>query len=296
MIGKGIWMLAVGFLLVVALVSCGASALPTTYGEAAREAPMPAAIAGDSGANAAPEGRAYDTSTLPEDRMIIWTAELSLTVEDAQQVLDQVNALARSLGGYPTAAETWLDQEQLHARTTIRVPAERFDEAMAGLRGFAIKVDREVANSQDVTEEYVDLQSRLRHLEAKESQLLEFLDKAEDTEAVLAVYEQLSQTQMEIEQVSGRMTYLQKLSAMATISVELHPEPAEAPVIEEGWKPGRTLRDAARALVRTLQNVGEGLIWIGTFVLPMLLILVLPVLLVVFWVRRRRRRRSTPAA
>jgi hypothetical protein len=226
------------------------------------------------------------------ERMIIWNADISLTVEDAKESMAAVQTVARSLGGYTTGSESWLSDDQLHARITIRVPAEKFEDAMAQLRDLALKVNRESASSEDVTDQYVDLESRLRHLEAKEAQLLEFLGQAEDTEAALAVYDHLAETQAEIEQVKGRMNYLETLSAMATIVVELYPEEAEPPVVEEGWKPARTLRSAARALVNTLETLADVAIWFAIYLLPILLFLALPIILIVWFIRRRRRRKS----
>lgn len=229
------------------------------------------------------------------ERMIIWNADISMTVEDAQESMDAIQAAARGLGGYTVSSESWLSNDQLHARLTIRVPAERFDETMARLRDMAVEVNHESANSDDVTDQYVDLESRLRHLEAKEAQLIEFMDEAEDTEAALAVYDHLAQTQAEIEQVKGRMTYLEKLSAMATITAELRPEEAPVDILEEGWKPGYTLRSAARALVNTLETLGNIFIWLVAYMLPILLLLAVPVVLVVWLVRRWRRRRKGKA-
>ena len=230
------------------------------------------------------------------ERMIIWNADISMTVEDAQETMDAIQAAARGLGGYTVSSESWLSNDQLHARLTIRVPAERFEETMARLRDMAVEITHESANSDDVTDQYVDLESRLRHLEAKEAQLLEFMDEAEDTEAALAVYDHLAQTQAEIEQVKGRMTYLEKLSAMATITAELRPEEAPVDILEEGWKPGRTLRSAARALVNTLQTLGDLFIWLAFYMLPILLLLAVPVVLVVWLARRWRRRKRKAGA
>jgi hypothetical protein len=147
-----------------------------------------------------------------------------------------------------------------------------------------------------VTDQYVDLESRLRHLEAEEAQLSKFLEDAEDTEAVLAVYDHLAETQAEIEQVKGRMAYLETLSAMATVTVELFPEEAPPEVLDESWKPGFTLRNAARALLDTLKTLGDIVIWLAVYVLPVLLILAVPVVIVVWAVRRRRRRKGTASS
>ncbi|MFC2031667.1 DUF4349 domain-containing protein [Chloroflexota bacterium] len=230
------------------------------------------------------------------ERMIIWNADISMTVEDAQDTMDAIQAAVRSLGGYTVNTESWQSNDQLHARLTVRVPAERFEQTMAQLRDMAVEVNHESANSDDVTDQYVDLESRLRHLEAKEAQLLEFLDEAEDTEAALAVYDHVAETQAEIEQVKGRMTYLEKLSAMATITAELRPEDAPVQIIDEGWEPGRTVRNAARALVGTLETLGDILVWVLFYVLPILLLLAVPVILVVWLVRRWRRRKKAMAS
>lgn len=239
-------------------------------------------------------GSGGDYSQTQVDRMIIWNADISLTVQDTQAAIGQAQAVAQNLGGYTIGTESWKSDGQLYARLTVRVPADKFEAAMAQLRDLALEVNRESATSEDVTDQYVDLESRLRHLEAKEAQLTQFLEDAEDTEAVLDVYDHLAETQAEIEQVKGRMAYLEKLSAMATISVELYPEEAPPEVLEEGWKPGFTLRNAARALVNTLQVIGDVLIWIAVYLLPILLVVGVPVAVVVWIVRRRRRARSGP--
>ncbi len=244
-------------------------------------------VAADYDVSGASAATAYGPGEV--EQMIIWNASISLTVEDTKQAMTQVQALARDLGGRTIGSESWVSNDQLFAQLTIRVPAEKYEDAMARLRDVALEVNRESANSEDVTDQYVDLESRLRHLEAKEEQLLGFLEDAEDTEAVLAVYEHLAETQAEIEHVKGRMGYLKELSAMATISVELYPEEAELPVVEEGWKPGRVVRDAARALVNTLEGLVDVIIWFAIYVLPILLVIVVPLAVIVRAARRRRR-------
>ena len=241
---------------------------------------------------------AIQTAGNQTERMIIWTADIVLTVKDTEQAISDVLELARELGGYAVSTESWNQSDLLYARLTIRVPAAQFEPTMARLRDQALKVEHESANSQDVTEEYVDLESRLRALQAKEAQLTELMDQAEDTEAVLAVYEQLSATQVEIEQVKGRMSYLENLSAMATITVNLNPEQSEAPVIEEGWRPGSTLRSAARALVNALKGLGNLVIWGIVFLLPILLLIALPIVLIILGIRLwlRRKRSKAPSA
>ena len=300
---KAITLLSLVSLLAVLLTACGAASdqyeVPPPV---ALEAPVEKmlereAVGGGYVAESSDITSDANPVDLATERMIIWNANISLTVEDVAASMDAVQSLARELGGYPVNISSWMEGEQLYATVTIRVPAERFDETMTRLREMGIRVNRENANSEDVTDQYVDLESRLRHLEAKEAQLLEFMEDAEDTEAVLAVYEHLDETQAEIEQVKGQMKYLSTLAAMGTITVELYPEEAEPPVVDEdGWNPGRTLRDALRALLKVLEALGNLAIWIAVFTLPLLLLVVLPLILIVAVLRRRSRKAQQPPA
>jgi len=281
--------------LMAILAGCGGSyesARPEAMATVVVEQAM---ATGYDQASSSPAGQPKGDQT---DRMIIWTADIVLTVKDTEKAMSDVLALARELGGYAVNTESWAQDDLLYARLTIRVPAAQYEAAMARLRDQALKVEHESANSQDVTEEYVDLESRLRALQAKEAQLTKLMDQAEDTEAVLAVYEQLSATQIEIEQVKGRMSYLEKLSAMATITVNLNPEVPEAPVVEEGWRPGSTLRSAARALVNALKGLGNLVIWGIVFILPIALLIALPIAVAFLVIRlwRRRKRSKAPSA
>ena len=293
---KSVSVLTSLMVLLAILTGCGASAEPALMpmeDMSVVEQPVAAGYDQANAGSSAAQAQAGQT-----DRMIIWTADITLMVQDTELAIGDVLALAKELGGYAVNTESWIQSELLYARLTIRVPADQYEAAMARLRDEGIKVEHESANSQDVTEEYVDLESRLRALQAKEAQLTKLMDQAEDTEAVLAVYEQLSATQVEIEQVKGRMSYLQKLSAMATITVNLTPERPEAPVVEEGWKPGSTLRSAARALVNALKGLGNLIIWGIVFLLPILLLVAAPIVVVFLLIRlwRRRKRSKTPSA
>lgn len=226
------------------------------------------------------------------ERMVVRTASLDLVVPDTEKALDEIQAMARELGGYVVFAEAYQYQEGRQATVTFRVPSDALDTALERLRAMATTVRRESVSGQDVTDQYVDLESRLRHLEAKEKQLLEFLDRAEDTEAVLAVYEQLSQTQAEIEQVKGRMQYLENQASLATVTVSLTPDVMAQPLETGGWNLPATVRGAVEALLKVLEFFVKTLIYFVIVVLPALILIALPIVgmfLLVRWLLRRRR-------
>jgi hypothetical protein len=228
------------------------------------------------------------------EQMIIRTADLALRVEDTETAVNQIRDVANSLGGYLVSTNLYRADDQLRGTVSLRVPAESFDVALDRLKTLAIKVERENISSQDVTEEYSDLGARLRNLEATEIELLALLtdvrERTRNAEDVLAVHRELTSIRGEIEQIKGRMQYLERLTALATINVELIPE-AEQPIVEEGWQPLSTLRSALRGLVNVGQFLVDAAIYLVVLVLPVLAVIVAPVIVLVLLVRRWRRGR-----
>jgi hypothetical protein len=232
-----------------------------------------------------------------EERMIIWTGDISLIVKDVGESMEKVEAIAKDLGGYVVNSSSWYQEEQLRARLTIRVPAEEFDTAMARLKDLAIKVESRNVSTQDVTEEYTDLDARLRNLEATEKELLELLTEVRErtgkAEDILAVHREVSNIRGQIEQVKGRMQYLEKMTAMATINIELIPDVLARPIVVAGWRPTGTAANAVRTLVKTLQFIVDAAIWLVIYVLPTLVVIAIPFFILwMIWRRWRIRRKA----
>lgn len=232
------------------------------------------------------------------ERLIIRNAALDLVVPNTEEAVDEISDLVDELDGYIVESNTYKYDEGLRAQLSLRVPAESLDTALEQIRDLATDVRRENISGQDVTEEYVDLQSNLRHLEATEDRLLDFLAEAEDTEAALEVYDRLQNIQAEIEQVKGRMQYLKQSAAMATITLDITPDALAQPIQVGGWHPEGTLRDAFESLIKVLQFLVDALIVIVVLVIPVLLVIAAPIVGLFFLVRaivRRRKARKKKA-
>lgn len=289
-------------ILVILLAACGAAATTPLAQEEYREENAPSRPA----AGRAPmEGETLVDADMVAaqggalQRMVVRTAQLSIIVEDVEKTLPLVSDLVGRLEGYIVQSSSYRTAtDRLAATVTLRVPAERYDEAMAALRALAYKVQSETMSGEDVTDQYVNLEARLRALQATETELLALLGEVRQSEgnaqekaqAILDIYNRLTEVRSQIETIQGQMQYLEQMSAMATITVELYPRDPEIaqPVIEEGYNPLRTLGQAGRALVAILQWLLNALIWLVVTILPILLILAAPVLLVVWLARRRR--------
>jgi hypothetical protein len=246
------------------LSACGgAPASPPSFSQAepAPAAP-PAPGAGlDSGKAAEAEapavaGEPGQSVAADVQRLVIKTAGLSLEVDDVRAAESNIRAKVAELNGYVVSAQSNGADENMYIDLVFRVPSNNFDAALGGVQGLAKRVLSRSLGGEDVTEEFVDLESRLRNLEATNERLLTLLAKAERVEDALAVNQAISDIQGQIEQIKGRMKYLEQSAAMATISVSLRPVPPIPPIVDEnGWQPLRVFSSALRDLL----EFGQGL-------------------------------------
>lgn len=229
------------------------------------------------------------------ERVVIRSANLSIVVPEPSESVQEISRLAEEMGGFVVSSnvsQTFFAEANVsadRASITIRVPAERLDEALEQIRAGATEVRNENVSGQDVTQEFTDLQSQLRNLEAAEERLLEILENATDTEDVLNVFNRLTQNQEQIEIVKGRIQYLSESAALSAISVELIPDVAAQPLQIGGWQPQGTAKEAFTALIRALRTLGDAAIWAGICVVPIGLLFGVPGYFVGRAVLRRRR-------
>jgi hypothetical protein len=227
------------------------------------------------------------------DRLLVQTAQLSLVVKDPVAKAAAIRQMAEGMGGYLVSSSVYKSTygngvTADNASITVRVPSERLQDALSQIKSGAVEVRNENVNGQDVTAQYVDLQSRLRNLQAAEAQLMKIMDSATKTEDVLAVYNQLVSVRGEIETIRGQMKYFEESAAFAAITAELIPDAAAQPIAIGGWHPQGTVKAAVEALVHALQWLVDAAIWLLICVLPVALLVGLPVFLIVRAARRRR--------
>jgi hypothetical protein len=175
-------------------------------------------ISGQSSGGYSSNGQLYDADI---QRMIVRTSNMTLVVTDISSSLDKITKLAQDIQGYVVSSNQWKENGALLGTITIRVPAEQFNSAMSSLRAMADEVTSENTSSQDVTEEYTDLNAQLTNLEATQAQLLAIMNKATTVPDILAVQQQLTNTNGQIDSIKGRMKYLEQTSATSLITISL---------------------------------------------------------------------------
>lgn len=208
----------------------GATDTPNKVGDVfeSRGEPAPYALASDSDDGASPgvDGEARSSIL---GRKLVFSATLELEAEDVDSSYRSVAGLAQELGGFVAQSDFSLrtssdGEPREYATVVIRVPAEQYTSAVDRLRRLdGVTVMREESRTTEVTEEYVDIQSRLRNLERTEGRYLELLDDAKSVQDILAVSDRLDSVRLQIEQLEGRLQALDDLVDMASISITLAP-------------------------------------------------------------------------
>jgi len=298
----------IAFFLVVFLLSltaCGAADKSSSYGDspvvyrliapseiAAGEEYLPEAVVQES---VAPVGLDTEISQVLQKRMVIMNADLTIVIRDPQAKMEEIAALAKSLGGFVISMEIYQTSLDTGGTTpeghiSIRVPADQLDAALDQIKAGVVKVDSESRSGQDITSSYVDLQSRLTALEAARDQLQTIMDNATKTEDVLNVFSQLQYYNEQIESVKGQMQYYEEATAYSLINVTLIAEETIQPLQIGPWTPKGAAQDAYKALIDFLRGFVEFLIWFFILVIPVLIVTVGPVALIVWLIVRTVKR------
>jgi len=293
------WLVVLGALLLTFVVAACSAASPQTGGDDLSSGRDSGGTPVDEGVPPGADGFLNGGGGVGDiaDRRIIKTGEVTIEVADIAASLGRVRALAVELGGY--VGGSFLGARDDYATLTLRIPADRFDEALARLRQFDGEVLTEATREEDVTSAIVDLEARLRNLNASEQQYLELLERTGTVEEILAVQIRLDEVRGQIEQLEAQVKDLSEMADLATLTVSLVPSSLQQAT--NTWDPGKTVSDAIAALVQTGQSVVNGVIWFAIVWLPVLIVLAIVLALVLRFIpglRRLpglRRRRGTAA-
>ncbi len=294
---------------VLSLAACGADTVMRTVGSPIQDAgggavdggpaqpELPAEYAPGLADGTTPGsgsgGTAESTAGGP---MIIRTGTMDLQVGDVDRAVNDATAIVAKAGGYVAGSQRSLDGDQPRASLTFRIPADKWDATLAELRAVGTKVLAEQTSSDEVTAQVVDLDARLKNLRATETQLLGVMQQAVKIPDILAVQEQLTTVQGEIEQLQAQRDNLADQAAQGTLTTSFGLAPAPVTTVTNAWDPATVVADATAQLVVVGQNVASAAIWFAIVWLPILLVGLVILVPLAFVARRIFRRVSAASA
>ncbi len=202
----------------------------------------------------------------PVGPKIVKTANVELRVPRGtfQARLSEATALAEQLGGFVNASTSTERRGRLSSGTiTLRVPADRFQEALGRLRRLGT-LTRESEQGDDATREFVDLEARLRQAKSHEAFLLKLMDQAKTISDMIQIQEQLGAVQLRVEELQGQLQYLRDRTSFSAITARLF-EPGTT--VREPVGLGKAWSSAVDAFVRVIGGLIVAVGWLAPFAL-----------------------------
>lgn len=235
-------------------------------------------------------------ATAAINRKIISSSEITLEVASPSEAHAKIRSIAAEMGGFLVTSETkqreYEARPQIEVTLVVRVPAANYENTLGQIRALASHVAYEKSTGQDVTEEFIDLEARIKTQKALETQFLQIMTQATKVADALEVQRQIADVRTEIEKLEGRRRFLENRASLSTISVTLRMPPVVG-VNPSGF--GHSIREALSTSVDI--STGIVLLMIRSVIVlaPIVLFILLPVGLITrHFVRRARRSQLVP--
>ncbi|MFC7842725.1 MULTISPECIES: DUF4349 domain-containing protein [unclassified Streptomyces] len=189
------------------------------------KAPGDRAAGGEAGAGGAANGARATAPPKLTGSAVIRTAELTVQVEDVPEALDRARTRTENAGGYVGNETTTRDARgRERTRVVLRVPAEKYDEVLTDLEGSGRLLERS-AKAEDVTDQVVDVESRVKTQRASVARIRELMDRATKLSDVVTLEGELSTRQADLEALLARQASLKDRTSLATITLSLSRTP-----------------------------------------------------------------------
>lgn len=220
------------------------------------------------------------------DKKVIKNGNLSLKVGSADWAVAEISNIVKQKGGEVFSTNFYeVIKEQKSGFVTVRVPVDKFDEAISDIKKIAVQITSESTTGQDVTEEYTDLQAQLKNKKAEEESFVKILDTAGKIDDILSTTREIARVRGEIERLEGRIRFMDSQTDMSTITINLTEDVTVAP-INEGWRPWEVVKESVRELMSNIQDFADAVIRFIIVGIPALIPFVLLILFLI-WVGKK---------
>ena len=215
------------------------------------------------GGIAAPQQKQQTT-----ERLIVRTGRLSVVSNDVRKSVGDMSSYVVGIGGFVVSSNVQGTSDNPSATLEVRVPVDKFQESVEKAKTAGLRVTSESLTGEDVTEDFVDTQARIKNLQASEMQFAEIMKKAQKISDVLEVQQQLERVRGDIDVAQGHAQYLEKSAKMSSITIYFATDEAQLPVVDpvNNWNPLTIIKNAFRSLVGLAQGLGTILIWLIIFI------------------------------
>lgn len=211
-------------------------------------------------------GMALQESYNPSDRMVATDTNLSLKVTDVKTTIDRITTLAFENGGFMINSQMSSPEGGSSGSVSLKVASDKLSPTLEAIRGLGVKVVSEYVHGTDVTDQYTDIEERLRIVTATKQKMEEIMRSATKISDMLEVQRELINLQAEIDSLKGQQQYLDKTTQLASITVYLSTDELALPYApDQSWRPQQVFKEAVRSLIQTGRNIADLAIWVGVY-------------------------------
>lgn len=233
----------------------------------------------------------YTPQTDVENRLVIQESNLSLLVKDVTDVRNKIVGYAQDVKGYMVSSNVSNPQDAPTATVVIRIPAEKFEDALKYFHSLSIKVVSENLLGKDVTDQYVDIDKRIATYEATKARFEAILAEAKQISDITNLTQQIISIQTQIDNLKGQQMSLEKNAQLAKLTIYISTDEIALPYApSETFRPNVIFKLAVRSLVSSLRKIASLLIWIGVYA-----VIWVPILAIIIFVRRRAKKKANPS-
>lgn len=216
-----------------------------------------------------------------QDKKIIKNGNLTFNVNSVDRAVESISRIAKDNGGNVFSSNFFKNSKDLKSGTIIiKVPVANFEKTFSEVKKVAAVVVRESTSGQDVTEQYQDLETRIKNKQAEEEAYKKILEQATKIDDILSITRQLSIVRGEIESLQGRLKYLASQTDMSTISITMSEDTGIT--VSDSWRPLQVAKEAVNTLIQKSQGFINFLIVLVIIVIPVALLYLL-----LFWIAYR---------
>lgn len=224
------------------------------------------------------------------DRRVVTNSQMSILTKNVRDTSDTIHKQAEDIGGYMVSKNisTPRAKGSESASIVVRLPIEKREEFVKFLRTVGLKVVNERISSNDVTDEFVDIQKRIESLDKIKARYEEILSTTSNVDQILKIEQNIQNTQRQIDSLIGQLNYMNTTSRSTLITVNLSTDELALPFAPENpWRPNIIFKFAVRSLLTNVQKLGTGIIWIAVYA-----VLWVPVIFVWKYFKRRKETKS----
>ena len=221
------------------------------------------------------------------NRKVVTNTNFSLHVKNVDDTVDKIRNKTTEMGGFMVNTDIRRDEAASSSDLQVRVPSDQLVDFSKYLKTLAVKVVYENISGNDITDQYVDYEEKLRSLESVKARFEEIMEEAETVDEIMNVQNRIFSIQSQIDSIKGQITYMDRSTATSLVSITISTDELSLPYTPvKSWRPDVIMKEAIRAMISVLRTMGTVGIWFVAFI-PLIILLIALKIAIKYLFRKR---------